>query len=96
MGCIPTKALVASAEALHTARRGAEFGFRVEGLVADWPRARARKGEIVGRIRGGLERSLTSGQGPELVRGWARFLSPTRLSEERVHGAPGEQVHAVE
>ncbi|MBX3675350.1 MAG: FAD-dependent oxidoreductase, partial [Burkholderiales bacterium] len=26
-GCVPTKALVASARAIHVARRGAEFGF---------------------------------------------------------------------
>jgi pyruvate/2-oxoglutarate dehydrogenase complex dihydrolipoamide dehydrogenase (E3) component len=32
-GCIPTKALVASARAIHLARRGAEFGFRIDGDV---------------------------------------------------------------
>ena len=32
-GCKPTKTLVASAYAAHTARRGAESGFTVAGLV---------------------------------------------------------------
>ncbi len=30
VGCIPTKALVASARAAHMARRGADFGVMVE------------------------------------------------------------------
>ena len=32
-GCIPTKTLVASAYAAHVARRGAEYGFDVNGDV---------------------------------------------------------------
>src|SRR5512147_1771469 len=32
-GCIPTKTLVASAYAAHAARRGAEYGFAVNGDV---------------------------------------------------------------
>jgi hypothetical protein len=31
-GCIPTKAMVASAHAAHTARRGADFGVTIDGL----------------------------------------------------------------
>jgi hypothetical protein len=32
-GCIPTKTLVASAYAAHVARRGAEYGFAINGDV---------------------------------------------------------------
>jgi pyruvate/2-oxoglutarate dehydrogenase complex dihydrolipoamide dehydrogenase (E3) component len=32
-GCIPTKAMVASAEAAHVARRAAEFGVDIEGTI---------------------------------------------------------------
>jgi pyruvate/2-oxoglutarate dehydrogenase complex dihydrolipoamide dehydrogenase (E3) component len=32
-GCRPTKTLVASAYAIHTARRGADYGFSVAGPV---------------------------------------------------------------
>src|SRR4030095_7269168 len=43
-GCIPTKTLVASAYAAHLARRGAEFGFVVNGDVhVDMKRAKASK-----------------------------------------------------
>src|SRR5204863_5356661 len=37
VGCIPTKAMLASVEALETARRGAEFGFKVKEVEPDYP-----------------------------------------------------------
>ena len=99
MGCIPTKALVRSAEAIHTARRGAEFGFRAE-VEVDFPRIVARKNELVSAVRGGLERSLERNPQIELIRGWARFNRPGRiavdnreLASERVILAPGVQPH---
>ncbi len=33
VGCIPTKALVASARAAHMARRGDDFGVAIEGAI---------------------------------------------------------------
>ncbi len=42
VGCIPTKTLVASARAIHVARRGAEFGFTTGGDVrVDMSRVKA-------------------------------------------------------
>lgn len=79
MGCIPTKALVGSAKAIHTARRGAEFGFRVSGLEINWPRIRERKDTIVNSIVSGTERSLQQNPRIDLIRGWARFTGPGRL-----------------
>jgi len=55
-GCIPTKTLVASARALHLARRGAEFGFTAENLRVDMARVKARKDGIVAASREGVER----------------------------------------
>src|SRR5437667_12372680 len=40
-GCIPTKALVASARAAHVARRGAEFGFSAGEVRVDMPVVKA-------------------------------------------------------
>ena len=49
-GCIPTKTMVASAYAAHAARRGAEYGFNIDGDVrVDMRRVKARKDEISGR-----------------------------------------------
>jgi dihydrolipoamide dehydrogenase len=48
VGCIPTKALLRSAEALDTVRDAKEFGIRVEGKVTpDWPVIQKRKERIV-------------------------------------------------
>lgn len=48
-GCMPTKAMVASAYAIHTARRGAEYGMTTGpvsvDLVASW-RERKRSGSM--------------------------------------------------
>ncbi len=71
MGCIPTKALVRSAEAIHTARRGAELGFRAE-VEVDFPRIRERKNKLVAGVRRGIERGFEENPRIELIRGWLR------------------------
>jgi pyruvate/2-oxoglutarate dehydrogenase complex dihydrolipoamide dehydrogenase (E3) component len=64
-GCIPTKALVASAYAARIARRAGDFGLRLQGSVtADMKAVKARKDAISGRSRTGVEqwmRDLKSG-----------------------------------
>src|SRR6476659_7372422 len=55
-GCIPTKAMVASAYAAHMARRAADFGVGIEGPVTvDMKRVKARKDQISGESRRGVE-----------------------------------------
>src|SRR5258708_32929804 len=55
-GCIPTKTLVAGAYAAHVARRGAEYGFVVNGDVRiDMKRVKARKDEVAGRANKGVQ-----------------------------------------
>ncbi len=79
MGCIPTKTLVGSAKAIHTARRGEEFGFRASEIEVDWPRIRARKDSVVQSIVSGIERGLQKSPRIDLVRGWARFVGRNTL-----------------
>ena len=51
--------MVASAYAAHMARRAGEFGVDVGGSVAvDMPRVKARKDEISGQSRTGVESGL--------------------------------------
>jgi pyruvate/2-oxoglutarate dehydrogenase complex dihydrolipoamide dehydrogenase (E3) component len=78
-GCIPTKTLVASARALHLARRGAEFGFTVENLRVDMARVKARKDDIVAASRAGVERWMRGLANIELIAGEARFVAPATL-----------------
>ena len=54
-GCIPTKALLSSTEALRKARLGAEYGFSVgQDVVPDFVRMQARKEQIVTQLRDGV------------------------------------------
>jgi pyruvate/2-oxoglutarate dehydrogenase complex dihydrolipoamide dehydrogenase (E3) component len=75
-GCIPTKTMVASAYAVHVARRGAEYGFAAnDGLRVDMKRVKARKDEVSGRSNRGVEESLRGLKNCAVLRGHARFLS---------------------
>jgi pyruvate/2-oxoglutarate dehydrogenase complex dihydrolipoamide dehydrogenase (E3) component len=80
-GCIPTKAMVASAYAAHLARRAAEFGVKIDGAVSvDMQRVKARKDDISGQSRIGLESSLKKLANCTVYEGHARFESPREVS----------------
>jgi len=89
-GCIPTKAMVASAYAARMARRAADFGVRIEGAVSvDLAQVKARKDAISARSRIGLEKMLTTTPRCELIRGHARFRAPHEVAAgDRVLSAP--------
>ena len=75
-GCIPTKTLVASAYNAHMVRRAADFGVQVAGTVSvDMKRVKARKDEIVGKSRSGLESWLKNTPNCTVYQGHARFES---------------------
>ncbi len=75
-GCIPTKTLVASAYAAHVARRGAEYGFDVNGDVrVDMKRVKARKDRVSGRSTKGVEEWLRGLKNCRVIQGHARFQS---------------------
>jgi pyruvate/2-oxoglutarate dehydrogenase complex dihydrolipoamide dehydrogenase (E3) component len=78
-GCVPTKTLVASARAIHLARRGAEFGFSAGSVVADMARVKARKDGIVRASREGVEGWMRGLQNTEVIVGEARFTAPRTL-----------------
>ena len=57
-GCIPTKTLKSSAEALETVHRAAEFGIAGAGVPSvDMPAVIARKRKVSETLRGGLEKT---------------------------------------
>lgn len=89
-GCMPTKALVASAYAAHVARRAADYGVVVDGAVrVDMRRVKARKDAIVERARANLGKWLRGTNGLDVVEGHARFVSPTAVRvDARVLEAP--------
>ena len=80
-GCIPTKTMVASAYAAHTARRAADFGVSTGGAISvDMKRVKARKDEVSAQSRDGLETSLGKLENATVYRGHARFESPAEIS----------------
>ena len=80
-GCIPTKAMVASAYAAHVSRRAADYGIAVNGgVTADMQRVKKRKDAISAKSRNGLETWLKTMQNCTVYQGHARFESPREVS----------------
>jgi pyruvate/2-oxoglutarate dehydrogenase complex dihydrolipoamide dehydrogenase (E3) component len=75
-GCIPTKAMVASAYAARVARRAAEYGVSAGEIAVDMARVKSRKDAIVVKNRDGVERALAKNPKVTIFRGHARFESP--------------------
>ena len=78
-GCIPTKTLVASAYAIHTARRGAEYGFETSDMRVDMKRVKARKDAASARSNKGVEQWLRGTKNCTVIQGHARFQSPNAV-----------------
>jgi pyruvate/2-oxoglutarate dehydrogenase complex dihydrolipoamide dehydrogenase (E3) component len=72
-GCMPSKAMLASAHAVHDASRLEPFGARLDGrVIIDFPRIMERKAEQVSRFQRAKIRSVES-QDYEVLFGKARF-----------------------
>jgi pyruvate/2-oxoglutarate dehydrogenase complex dihydrolipoamide dehydrogenase (E3) component len=88
-GCIPTKTLVASARAIHTARRGDEFGFSIGKFQVDMRAVKARKDGVVKHSSDGLASWIGGMKNVTLMRGQARFVASHRVAVgERILEAP--------
>jgi pyruvate/2-oxoglutarate dehydrogenase complex dihydrolipoamide dehydrogenase (E3) component len=75
-GCKLTKTLVASAYAIHTARRGREYGVFVGAEVSvDIPAVAVRARKIICDSRKSNEGRLAGMANVELIRGHAKFVS---------------------
>ncbi len=89
VGCTPTKTMVASARAIHLARRGAEFGFSAGPIQVDMARIKARKDQIVQQSSQGVEKWVRGLDTTEVIVGEALFTAPHTLRVgERVLSAP--------
>ncbi|HKX43325.1 MAG TPA: FAD-containing oxidoreductase [Burkholderiaceae bacterium] len=87
-GCIPTKALVASAHVAWLARRAAEYGIDLRGAVGvDVAALMARKDRISGSSATGVEKWVRGLAGATVVQGHARFESATqvRVGDHELH-----------
>ena len=72
-GCIPTKALLQSAELYSLLQDGAEFGIVAKQLGFDWPAAQKRKSKVVEQLVSGVEGLLKRG-GVDQLKGHGRLV----------------------
>ncbi|MBI1200124.1 MAG: FAD-containing oxidoreductase [Phenylobacterium sp.] len=80
-GCMPTKALVASARAAHVARHAAHWGVTIPGEVGvDMPAVRGRARKVTMDARHGLESWLGGTDGVTIYRGHAMFTGPHEIA----------------
>ncbi|RDI73369.1 dihydrolipoyl dehydrogenase [Gaiella occulta] len=82
VGCIPTKAWVQTAHAIHDARETfAKLGVGVSEPQLDFAQAAAWKDGVVKQMTGGVA-SLLKANGVDWVQGSGRFTSPTTIAVE--------------
>ena len=80
VGCIPSKALLASAELIHAIRGAEAMGVMVPGDVTfDWPAIQTRKDNVLKTLRGGIK-SLLAARKVTLFQGRARLGGPGKIT----------------
>lgn len=78
-GCIPTKALVATANVVETARGAETFGVTVSAPEVNYRAVHARVGKVVDTLVAGLEQVTKAANH---VKGTARFVAPKIVEVE--------------
>src|SRR5271156_3143725 len=72
-GCTPTKTMMASAQVAFYARNAGRWGVRTGPVSVDLPKGVARKGQVVGQSRTGLNRKVQERPTLHFYHGHARF-----------------------
>jgi len=86
-GCIPSKALLASAELMHKISDAKSLGVRVDGQVSfDWPAIQKRKDKVLAKLRGGVK-GLFGARNVTLFEGTARFEKADTLAVTKADGS---------
>ncbi len=100
-GCIPTKALLQSAELYTLAKAGGQFGVISDKIGIDWTAALERKTSVVDKLVKGVEGLLKAG-GVTLLRGTASLagkgavdVSGERVSAKDIVIATGSAVARI-
>jgi probable pyridine nucleotide-disulfide oxidoreductase len=74
LACIPTKTFITSARLVHSIRRAAEYGIKVEGVSVDWLGVRQRVEDVVSEMRALNLKNFTSLPSLDFILGTGRFL----------------------
>lgn len=78
-GCIPSKALLRSAEVFATAKRGEEFGVLATDIKIDFSKVQERKQTIINQLHRGIEQLMKKGK-IDVYEGIGRILGPSIFS----------------
>ncbi|MBH0166474.1 dihydrolipoyl dehydrogenase [Fictibacillus sp. 7GRE50] len=78
-GCIPSKALLRSAEVYKTAKKAADFGVDIEGIGLNFSKMQERKQSIVNQLHMGVQSLMKKGK-IEVYEGIGRILGPSIFS----------------
>ncbi|KGK90406.1 pyridine nucleotide-disulfide oxidoreductase [Desulfosporosinus sp. HMP52] len=84
-GCIPTKALVKSADLWREIGRASEFGLHVGDKRVDYQAVVARKEQVVNSLVGGVEK-LMKAANIRVIKGWGEFKQLGHISVTTVNG----------
>src|SRR5690606_9535759 len=77
-GCIPTKALLRSAEVMHLASNGKEYGIAVDGVKPDLSAIVARSRGIAERMNGGVGILMKKNK-VDVIWGEAKLTKPNEI-----------------
>ena len=84
-GCMPSKALIESANRYLTLRRAAEFGLRAEEIAFCFDEIQARKNKLINEFAEYRRKQLESGRF-DFYRGWASFTDPHTIEVKDLDG----------
>lgn len=93
-GCIPTKALIRSAQAFDLLRHGADLGIEAEDVRCDFARMQEHKNDVVAQLRKGDEKALQSAR-VAVVYGQAQIAYPGLVTCDGVNYEVGDIVVAT-
>ena len=81
-GCIPTKTILETAATIEKIEEAAEFAVSINAKPeVDREKLLARKGEIIGTLKGGLE-MLVSSSGVKIIKGKGRLAGNGKVEIE--------------
>lgn len=93
-GCIPSKALLRSAEVFATMKESVRFGVLAEKVSLDFAQVQARKRGIVEQLHKGVQYLINKGK-IRLYQGYGRVMGPSIFSPQagavRIETADGQQ-----